>query len=152
MPRKRRTKPQPSAKNTASKPDTQRKTKPLPRKAPSKTSSAVISLSTTGRKQTQGESSEGSREKRSKTRPLTAADIPDIVSAVVQAMPQPTEAGTTPTPRRTPSRRKKNTDLPEDQPSVATCQRATLATAATETDDSSDDQDADNEDFGKLCS
>ena len=151
MPRRRRTKPQSSAKNTASKTGTQ-KTKPPPRKAPSKTSSAVISSSTTGRKRTQGESSEGPREKRSRTRPLTAADIPDIVSAVVQAMPQPTETSTTRTPRRTPSRRKKNTEQPEDQPSGATRQRATRATTATETDDSSDDQDADNEDFGKLCS
>jgi len=145
MPRRRRTKPQSSVKNTASKTGTQKKTKPPPRKAPSKTSSAVISSSTTGRKWTQGESSEGPREKRSKTRPLTAADIPDIVSAVVWAMPQPTEASTTPTPRRTPRRRKKNTEQPEDQPSVATRQRATHATAATETDDSFDDQDADNE-------
>ena len=152
MPRRRRTKPQSSAKNTVSKTGTQKKTKPPPRKAPSKTSSAVISSSSAGRKRTQGESSEGPREKRSRTRPLTAADIPDIVSAVVQAMPQPTETSATPTPRRTPSRRKKNTEQPEDQSSGATRQRATRATAAIETDGSSDDQDADNEDFGKFCS
>ena len=97
-------------KNTASKTGTQKKIKPPPRKAPSKASSAVISSSTTRRKWTQGENSESPCEKRSRTRPLTAADIPDIVSAEAMAMPQPTVTSATPTPRRTPSCRKKNTE------------------------------------------
>ena len=41
----------------------------------------------------QAESPGARREKRSKTRPLTTADIPDIVSAVVRGMPQSAEGG-----------------------------------------------------------
>ena len=41
---------------------------------------------TTGRKRRQANSMGGSRAKQPKTCPLTTADIPDIVSAVVQAL------------------------------------------------------------------
>ena len=63
-------------------------------------------------------------------------------------MPQPTDSRMTPTPRRTrSSRREESTEQPEEQPSEATRQHSARATAATETEDSSDDQDADSEDF-----
>ena len=44
----------------------------------------------TGRKRRQNNSMEGSHMKQQKTCPLTATDIPDIVSAVVKALPSQT--------------------------------------------------------------
>ena len=114
-------------------------------------SPAIESSATAGTKRGRQAKSPGAlREKRSKTRPLTAADIPDIVSAVVKAMPQSAEASSTSsTPRKRSSRQKqRNTD----QPSQATRRRVTGMTPTSATDDSSNEADTDNEVFGKLCS
>ena len=46
---------------------------------------------TTDRKRQQANSMGGSRVKQPKTRPLMTADIPDIVSTVVQALPPRTQ-------------------------------------------------------------
>jgi len=63
-------------------------------------------------------------EKRSKTRPLTAADIPDIMLAVMKAMPQSREAGaTSATSRKTKPSRHKHESI--DQPSQAMHSRDT---------------------------
>jgi len=88
-------------------------------------------------------------EKRLKTRSLTAADIPEIVSTVMEAMPQPREAGATPATswKTKPScRRHESTD----QPSQAMHSRDTGRTPTDETQHSSEDEDVENEDFGKL--
>ena len=126
-------KSQSSAKSSMAK-NAQQKKKPTPKKLPEKTRSPAI---------------ETPCENRSKTHPLTAADIPDIVSVVVKAMPQPAEASTISTPQRSSSCcKQKNTD----QLSQATRRRVTGTTLSTEAEESSDDGDADNEDFGKLGS
>jgi len=95
------------------------------------------------------------QEKRSKTCPLTAADIPDIITAVVKAMPQPTDTSTTLSSRRSSSRHAKSTNQLGDQPNPGARRRVRLLTATAETEESSDDEDVDNEDFGKsrgnLC-
>jgi len=46
-----------------------------------------LEIARTRRKRRQDNSMEGSRAKQRKTCPLTAADIPDIVMAVVKALP-----------------------------------------------------------------
>ena len=122
-------KSQSSAKSSTAKP-TQQKKNPIPKKPPEKTRSpAFETLATAGMKRRQTESSGALCEKRSKTRPLTAADILGIVSAVVKAMPQPAEASTISTPRRSSSRcKQKNTD----QLSQATRHRVTGTTLSTE--------------------
>ena len=128
----------------------QQKKKPMPKKPPEKTRSPAIEMSAmAGMKRRQTENSGAPCEKRSKTRPLIADDIPDIVSAVVKAMPQPAEASTISTPQRSFSRcKQKNTD----QLSQATRRHVTGTMLSTEAEDSSDDGDADNVDFGKLGS
>jgi len=116
---------------------------------------ANVAANTPGQKRKQAESTELHQEKRSKARPLTAADIPDIVTAVVKAMPQPTDTRTTLLPRRSSSHRAKNTNQLGDQPNPGAHRRVALLTATAETEESSNDEDADNEDFGKshgnLC-
>jgi len=67
------------------------------------------------------------------------------VSAVVEAMPQLTESSAASTPRRNSSSRKQNAH----QPHQATRRYITGTTPRTETEDSSDKEDA-GEDFGKL--
>jgi len=85
-----------SANNSTAAGTAQQKRKPPPRKLPAKTkSSATDMAATAGTKRGQTISPGAPQEKWSKMRPLTAVDIPDIVSAVVKAMPQPTEASTT---------------------------------------------------------
>ena len=134
-----------SAKNPTEKTAQQKKS--LPKRPPAKTRSSAIESSTTAgtKRGRQAKSPGAPREKRSKTRPLTAADIPDIVSAVVKAMPQSAEASSTSsTPRKRSSRHKqRNTD----QPSQATRRRVTGTTPTPETDDSSNEADTDNEVF-----
>ena len=142
-------KSQSSAKSSMAK-NAQQKKKPTPKKLPEKTRSPAIKMPVTaGTKRRQTENSGDPCEKRSKTCPLTAADILDIVSAVVKAMPQPAEASAISTPQRRSSRcKQKNTD----QLSQATRRHITGMTLSTEAEDNSDDGDADNEDFGKLGS
>ena len=138
-------KSQSNAKHSTEKTTRQKKKAP-PKKPPAKTGSRASETSgdstRTGQKRRKTKSTGSPLAKRSKTRPLTAADIPDIVSAVVKAMPQPQDA-TSSTPQRS-SRRVQDTT---DQASQSTCNRSTLP--ITDPQDSTD-EDAENEDFGKL--
>jgi len=135
MPPIRKGKSWTSANNSTAAGTTQQKKKPLPMKPPAKTKSSATNMAATaGMKSGQTTSPGALQEKRSKTRPLTAADIPDIVSAVVKAMPQSTKASTTRAPR---------------QSSRVSCSRVTATMPTAEVEDSSDDEDIDNEDFGK---
>ena len=101
-----------------------------------------------GQKRRKTESTGTPLVKRSKTRSLTAADIPDIVSAVVKAMPQLQDA-TSSMPRKRSSHRMQDTT---DQARQSTCSRSTPPVTPTVTDpqDSTDEEDTKNEDFGKL--
>jgi len=99
---------------------------------------ANAAANTPGQKRKRVESTGLPQEKRSKTRPLTAADIPDIVTAVVKAMPQPTDTSMTLSPRRTSSRRAKNTDQPGGPPNPGARRCVTPLTATAETEESSD--------------
>ena len=116
---------------------------------------ANAAANTPGQKRKRAESTGLPQEKRCKTHPLTAADIPDIVMAVVKVMPQPTDTSMTLSSRRSSSRRAKNTNQLGDQPNPGSRCSVTLLTANAETKESSDDEDADNKNFGKsrgnLC-
>ena len=87
-----------SVKNGTGK-NAQQKKKSPPKKPPVKTRSSAVSPATESsakagtKRGRQAESPGARREKRSKTRLLTTADIPDIVSAVVRGMPQSAEGG-----------------------------------------------------------
>ena len=81
--------------------------------------------------------------KRSNTHPLTAADILDIVLAVVKAMPQPQDA--TSSMLRRSSRRVQDTTDQASQ-SMRSCSTPSI----TDPQDSTDEEDIKNKDFGKL--
>ena len=119
MPPKPRGKKSQSSAKKSTETTAQRKKSPLKRPPAQTRSPATKTPATAGKTRGKPDSPGASREKRLKTRPLTAADIPDIVSAVVKAMPQPAEADTIATPRR-PSRCKQiNSDPLAQQPTVA---------------------------------
>ena len=102
---------------------------------------------TTGRKRRQANSTGGSRAKQPKIRPLTTADIPDIVSAVVQALPPRTQTD----PVRS-SRRKRSNPAETIQPTQTeqtSCRRRTGIPASPELQDSTDEEDIENEGLGK---
>ena len=144
-----------SVKNGAGKNARQKKKSP-PKKPPVKTRSSAVSPANKSsakagtKRGSQVEGPGARREKRSKTRPLTTADIPDIVSAVVRGMPQSAEAAPSSSTRQRGASRHKQKST--GQPSQSTRRRVTRTTPAPETDDSSNEGDADHEDFGKLCS
>ena len=144
-----------SVKNGTGK-NAQQKKKSPPKKPPVKTRSSAVSPANESsakagtKRRRQAESPGARREKRSKTRPLTTADIPDIVSAVVRGMPQSAEA--TPSSSTRQKRASRHKQKNTDQPSQSTRRHVTRTTPTPETDDSSNEGDADHEDFGKLCS
>ena len=136
-----------SVKNGTGK-NAQQKKKSPPKKPPVKTRSSAVSPATESsataetKQGRQAESPGARREKRSETRPLTTADIPDIVSVVVRGMPQSAEAipSSSTRQKRASHHKQKNTD----QPSQATRRRITRTTPTPEMDDSSDKGDADH--------
>ena len=138
-------KSQSNAKHSTEKTTRQKKKAPS-KKPPAKTGSRASEKSgnstRAGQKGRKTKSTGAPLAKRSKTRPLTAADIPDIVLAVVEAMPQSQDA-TSSTPRRS-SRRVQDTT---DQASQST--RSHSTPPVTDPQDSTNEEDADNEDFGK---
>ena len=108
---------------------------------------------TTGRKRRQANSTGGSRVKQPKTRPLMTADIPDIVSAVVQTLPSRTQTD----PVRSSRWKRSNPAemIKPTQTEQTSRRRRTGAPANPESQDSTDEEDIENEDFGKqqykLC-
>ena len=82
-----------------------------------------------------------------KTRPLTVTDIPDIVSAVAQALPLQTQMDLVRS-----SRRKRSNPAETTQPTQTeqtSHRRRTGTPASLEPQDSTDEEDVENEDFGK---
>ena len=135
-------KSQSNAKHSTEKTTRQKKKAPS-KKPPAKTGSRASETSGNSTRAGQkGKSTGAPLAKRSKTRRLTAADIPGIVLAVVEAMPQSQDA-TSSTPRRS-SRRVQDTT---DQASQST--RSHSTPPVTDPQDSTNEEDAENEDFGK---
>ena len=135
------------AKNSTEKTARQKKKAP-PKRPPAKTGSRASEASRdstmAGQKRRETESTGTPLAKRSKIHHLTVAGIPDIVSAVVKAMPQPQD-GTSSMPRRRSSRHVQDNT---DQASQATHSRSTPP--VTDPQDSTDEEDVEKEDFGKL--
>ena len=117
--------------------------------------------STAGQKRRQSNNQASSNGKRQKSRSLTTEDIPEIVSAVVEALPQPGSG----TAISVYSRGKKGTSRPVSQKtrsqelrSGQSSRRRDRCSREASPDNAeheeSNDEDSDNEDFGKsnrLC-
>jgi len=114
------------------------------RAPPTKNPHPIQDLSGTkriGRKRRQANSTGGSLAKILKTCPLTAADIPEIISVVVQALPSTfvtswTTSNTDQTGQTTDTR-------------VTSCCHRTETTTIRQPYDSADEEDTENEDLSK---
>ena len=128
---------------------------------PTASSGTPSPCSTAGQKRLQSNNQASSNGKRQKSQSLTTEDIPEIVSAVVEALPQPGSG----TANSVYSRGKKGTSRPISQRTRSQESRSGQSSRRrdrrnreaspdnTEHEESSD-EDSDNEDFGKsnrLC-
>jgi len=128
---------------------------------PAATSRNPSPRSTTGRKRQQASNQASSAGKRQKTRSLTTDDIPEIVSAVVEALSQPGPgAGKPPSSRgnkgtsRSASQRTRSKEPRSGQSSHRQDRRNREASPDNAEHEESSDEDPDNENFGKnhcLC-
>ena len=139
-------KSQSNVKHSTEKTSRQKKKAP-PKKPPTKTGSRATEMSGdstwAGQKRRKTKSTGTLLAKRSKTSPLTAADIPDIVLAVVKAMPQPQDA--------TSSTLQRSSCCVQDTTNQARQSTRSHSTPpVTDPQDSTDEEDVKNEDFGKL--
>ena len=127
---------------------------------PTATSRNSSPRSTMGRKRQQPSKQASSAGKRQKTQSLTTDDIPEIVSAVVEALPQPGPGGKPPSSRgnkgtsRSASQRTHSKETRPGQ-SLHRQDRCNWEASPDNAEcEESSDKDLDNEDFGKnhcLC-
>ena len=145
MPPKPKEKNGPKKKESANKSTAgRRKMATPPNNSPTQEDSPATTM--TGRKRQQANSMGGSRLKQPKIRPLTTTDIPDIVSAIVRALPPRTQMD----PVRSSRRKRSNPaeTIQSTQTEQTSCRR-TGTTVSLEPQDSTNKEDIENEDFSK---
>ena len=126
---------------------------PAPKTSTTKRNSASISKVTTGKKRQNSNSHEVPREKQQKTCSLTTVDIPEIVTAVVNSLPQagPVTPNSTQSGKCTIRTANHRSPRNVEQPGQSSLQHSSSNREVSSSSDFEEEGDKDpkNEEFGK---
>ena len=126
---------------------------PAPKASTTKKNSGLASTpkATTGKKRKNSNSHEVPPEKRQKTRSLTTADIPEIVTAVLNSLPHagPVTPSSTQSGKHTTRTANHCSPRNVEQPGQSSLQHSSSNREVSSSSDFEDDKDPDNEDLGK---